>query len=42
MPDPIEFEWLMDAQVQVLRPIQIGEIPYGFHQAVLIDVYNLT
>ena len=36
MPDPIGFEWLMDAQVQVSRPIQIGNIPSGFHQGVPI------
>jgi hypothetical protein len=32
----IEFEWLMTAHVEVRRPIQIGNIPTGFHQAVPI------
>ena len=36
MPTPIQFEWLMDAHVQVLRPVQIGNIPGGFQQAVPI------
>jgi hypothetical protein len=36
MPDPITLEWLMDAEVQVSRPVQIGEIPTGFHQGVPI------
>lgn len=36
MPDPIMLEWLMDAHVQVSRPIQIGDTPRGFQQAVPI------
>lgn len=36
MPDPIQLQWLMTAQVQVLRPVQIGQIPTGFHQGVPI------
>lgn len=32
----INFEWLMTAHVQVLRPVEIGNIPAGFHQAVPI------
>lgn len=36
MPDPINFEWLMDAHVLVSRPLQIGDTPNGFQQAVPI------
>jgi hypothetical protein len=36
MPDPIRLQWLMTAQVQVLRPLQVGQIPTGFHQGVPI------
>lgn len=36
MPDPIRFEWLMDAHVQVFRPVQVGDTPNGFQQAVPI------
>ena len=36
MPDPVKLEWLMDAQVQVSRPVQVGNIPTGFHQGVPI------
>jgi hypothetical protein len=36
MPDPIRLEWLMDAEVQVSRPVQVGNIPTGFHQGVPI------
>jgi hypothetical protein len=36
MPDPIRLDWLMTAEVQVLRPVQIGQIPTGFHQGVPI------
>ena len=36
MPDPIRLEWMMDAHVQVFRPVQIGDTPNGFQQAVPI------
>jgi hypothetical protein len=36
MPDPVRLEWLMDAEVQVSRPVQVGQIPTGFHQGVPI------
>jgi len=36
MPDAINFEWLMDAHVLVSRPLQVGDTPNGFQQAVPI------
>ena len=36
MPDPIRLEWMMDAHVKVFRPVQIGDTPNGFQQAVPI------
>ena len=36
MADNIEFEWLMTAHVQVSRPVQVGDTPTGFQQAVPI------
>lgn len=36
MADKIAFDWLMTARVQVHRPLQIGETPSGFQQAVPI------
>jgi len=34
--DKIHFEWLMDAQVEVKRPVQVGNTPTGFQQGIPI------
>lgn len=36
MPEPIQLEWLMDAHVKIFPPVQVGNTPTGFQQAIPI------